>query len=703
MRRLALLCTALAAPALAGEGKWMPQQVLDLGPRWVKAQGFGVPLQKLWDAKAGTGLLANAVQLPGCSGAFVSAEGLLITNHHCVVGILQEHSTPQANLGRDGYLAATRDDEKPARAFRVQVPQAFRDVTAEVRAALPSTTDDLARFRALEAVEKRLVAACEQPPHTRCQFAAFEGGLSFTLTTFHELTDLRLVWAPPVAVGDYGGEIDNWTWPRHTGDFALLRAWEDGRPYQPKVWFPVSTQGVQPEDAVAVLGYPGRSWRSWLADEMAERQERYFPQSQALSAEWIAVLEAAGAKDPAVAITVSDELRGLLNRRKNAEGQLAGLARGHIVETQRQAENAVLAKLPASKDGLAAREAHARLLALHQERLATWDRDFLLDALAWGPRALRWPTTLVRRATEAVKPDLEREPGTMERDLPRLRERLERDQKRYAPAVDEQLLVSWVTRALALPPGQRIAAVDQTFAHAQDPAALLSRLRTLVAGSQVFDAPARLAMFDERPQALAARKDPLLELGFALDTELRALKDRRDRLSGAALVFRPTWRRAVLAAAGHPIAPDANGTLRVTFGHVRGYAPRDAVTYGPQTTLTGAVAKHTGKEPFDLPAFVRDAHASGKLGAWKDARLGDVPVDFLSDCDTTGGNSGSPTIDGQGRLVGVNFDRVWENVANDFGYVPAVARNVNADARYLWWLLSLEPRAAALRAELGAR
>jgi hypothetical protein len=149
------------------------------------------------------------------------------------------------------------------------------------------------------------------------------------------------------------------------------------------------------------------------------------------------------------------------------------------------------------------------------------------------------------------------------------------------------------------------------------------------------------------------------------------------------------------------VAPDANSSLRVTFGRVRGYVPREAVTMAPQTTLAGAVAKHTGEDPFDLPARVREAFAAKRYGRWADPELGDVPIGILADCDTTGGNSGSPTIDGAGRLVGVNFDRVWENVANDFGYNPDVARNVNADVRYLLWLLDEVEHADELLKEMG--
>ncbi|MBL8914455.1 MAG: S46 family peptidase [Archangium sp.] len=697
--RLSWLVSVVASLALAGEGKWTPQQVQQLGAAWVKQQGFTIPL----DEK----LLSNAVQLPGCSGSFVSKQGLLITNHHCIVSILQEHSTPQQNLVKDGYLARTSADEKASKSYRIQVPRRFLDVTKDVLDALPPPTpspqgasspnlDDLQRYKSVEATQKKLVADCEKKPNTRCTFAAFDGGLFFTLTEFLELTDVRLVFAPPSSVGDYGGEIDNWMWPRHSGDFALVRAYQDGKPFEPGAFFPLSTQGVKENDAVAILGYPGVSFRAQLADEMAEREARWYPNVRALTAEWQAIIEEEGKRSPDALIATADDLRSILNTKKNAEGQLAGFARGKILEKQRAAEEKVKVFAAKKVEFAPALEAHAGLTALNTERIQTWDRDFLLDWTGRGARALQWPLLVSRRSVEAQRPDVEREPGWQERDLPRLRERHERDQKRYHPAVDQRLFVSWVKRALALPKDQRIAAVDAVFGAAKDDAAIVKKCSELAAASKLFDLETRKKAFDETPAQLTARADPLLNFALALDTERRALRDRREMQSGRVLRLRPVWRRAVIAEAGKLVAPDANSTLRVTFGRVRGYSPKEAVQMAATTSLAGALAKHTGEEPFDLPKKIVDAAAGKGVVPAK------VPVDFLADCDTTGGNSGSPVIDAKGKLVGVNFDRVWENVANDFGYNPEVARNVSADVRYLLWILTTVEDAKPLVAELTA-
>lgn len=687
-----LTLSMTAALALGAEGKWTPQQVLQQGPAWVKQQGFSLPLSKLWDEKAQGGLLANAVQLPGCSGSFVSKDGLLITNHHCIVSILQEHSTPEHNLTKDGFLATTQADERQSKAYRVLVPRRFLDVTKDVLDDMPNNPDDLARYKSVEATGTKLVSNCEKQPHTRCTFAAFDGGLFFTLTEFTELTDARLVYAPPVAVGDFGGEIDNWTWPRHTGDFSLIRLYQDGKPYQPKYFFPLSKDGVKENDAVAVLGYPGATFRAQLADEMAERQSRWYPNVRALTAEWQRIMDEEGAKSPEALIACADDLRSLLNVKKNAEGQLAGLKRGNIIEKQRANEAKVKAFIAKRPELAPALDAFKGLQDLSVERAASWDRDFLLDMTSRSARGLQWPLLVSRRSWEAKLPDAEREPGYQERDLERLREKNERDQKRYSQQLDQRLFVSWVKRVLALPNGQRSITIDYFFKDLKTDAAIEKKVAVLYANSKVFDLATRKLMVEESIEQLKARKDALVDLGLGLDAERRALRDRRDAYSGRVMKLRPIWRRAVIASEGKPIAPDANSTLRVSFGRVKGYSPREAVLMTPHTTLAGVMAKDTGEEPFDVPQRIRDAYAKG--GAEK------VPVDFLADLDTTGGNSGSPVIDAKGRLVGVNFDRVWENVANDFGYNPDVARNVTADVRYLLWLLENVEGAPALAKEL---
>lgn len=703
------LTLGLAAGAFALEGKWTPQQVLQLDPQWLKQQGLELPPSRLWDPNRGTGLLAAAISTGGCSAGFISPDGLFITNHHCLFSVLQEHATPQNDIITNGFLAKTRADELRG-TLRITIPRRFTDVTKEVRAAVPANATDAERNRAIERKMNELVTACEKQPSTRCKVAAFDGGYQYTLIDALEVSDVRLVYAPARAVGEYGGETDNWMWPRHTGDFAIGRAYVDGKPYKNEFWFPIAKKGIQPNDFVMVLGYPGITYRSLTAAEMAERRDLFFTRRVDLYGEWIHILEESSKGNPAAQIAVADNLKGLDNRFKNAQGQLAGFRRGSIVERQKERDAAVrawAANQPAQKNAVAAYDELQQVL---NEELGSWEHDFLLSQLSAtsasptppGPKALFFATAVARSAIERGKPDAERDALYMERNLARGNEKLAREQKNYLEPADKRMLASVVRRALAFPPAQHIAALDALFP-SNDPAAIAKKIDDLYAATKLFDPNERAKMLAETPAQLRDRHDPLVDLGFALDDELRAYGARKDRWEGALARLRPQWRAAVLAHAGKPVAPDANGTLRVSFAHVMGYTPRDGVRYTPQTTLAGVVEKHMGEEPFNAPANVLAAAAAKNYGPWKDEQLGDVPVDFLADADTTGGNSGSPVVNGRGELVGVNFDRVWENVANDFGYNENVGRNVNVDVRYLLWILDRIENADALLKELGVR
>ena len=690
MRHALFAIALLASPVLALEGKWTPQQVLQLDAAWLKKQGLELPPSRLWDPTRGTGLLAAAINVSGCSGGFISPDGLFITNHHCLFSILQEHATTQNDIITNGYVAASVGAELKGSTVKVAVPRRFTDVTKEVLAAVPPGADDAERHRAMEKKQNEIVAACEKQPSARCTVKSFDNGLQYVLVDTLELSDIRLVYAPPRAVGEFGGEEDNWMWPRHAGDFAIGRAYANGAPFKSEHYFPISTAGIKPGDFVMVLGYPGLTYRSLTADEMAKQRDLLYAMRADVFGEWIRILEETTRGNAAATITVAAHLKSLNNVWKNANGMLAGFRRGNIVEKQRAADDAVLQWAKSRPQHRDAVTAYDELKKIMDEDRRMGMHDFLIFTTMQtfspttppGPKAIDFAVSVARSAIERQKPDAERKSLFMNRNLPRLRERLEREQKNFFEPADKAMLASVMRR-------QTIAALDGV------------NIEQLYASTKLFDVAERNKMLGETPEQLHARHDPLVELGFALDRELRDYDERQDRREGAVARLRPQWRRAVLAHAGKPVAPDANGTLRVSFAHVQGYAPRDGLRATAQTTLAGIVQKNTGAEPFNVPRMELDAAAAHRYGRWRDARLGDVPVDFLADADTTGGNSGSPVVNGRGELVGVNFDRVWENVANNFGYNPEVARNVNVDVRYLLWMLDEVQHANGVLRELG--
>jgi hypothetical protein len=300
-------------------------------------------------------------------------------------------------------------------------------------------------------------------------------------------------------------------------------------------------------------------------------------------------------------------LKSLNNVFKNAQGQIAGFDRGHIVEKQHAAEDEVVKWAQGKPQYAAALEARQGLLDLLAADRKTSERDFLLESLRSGSIVLSQSTTLVRLASERAKPDAERDPVYMERMLPRMRDRLEREQKMLYGPDEKALLAAYFRRVLALPDGQRVAAVDAMFGDGRTPQAIAAKVDELYSKTRVTDQASRLAMFKETTEQLKARQDPLLDVAFELDVALRELKDRADARQGAMSRLRPAWRSAVLAHAGKPVAPDANGTLRVSFAHIEGYRPRDGVVYQPFTTLAGVLEKNTGEEPFAAPKGILDA------------------------------------------------------------------------------------------------
>ncbi len=698
-----LAAGVLAAPLTADEGMWMPQQIPALAAE-LKAAGFELEPERLSDLLGDP--LGALVSLGGCSASFVSPEGLIVTNHHCVAGSLQFNATAEHDYVRDGFLAATRADELPAApGSRVFVTSAIRDVTAEVVGDGGAGLSDADYARQVERRQRELVDTCEKDEGVRCRVASFFEGALFLEITQTEIRDVRLVYAPPAGIGNYGGEIDNWMWPRHTGDFSFLRAWvaPDGSsadhaasnvPYRPSHWLKVATTGVQEGDLVWLAGYPGRTFRFRTAAEVAAAHEFSMPEQVRWSHEMIALLEKENQRGRSVALANYGRIRGLANTMKKFEGQLLAMRDGKVEADRVARESALTGEAAAPLDTLNAMTARRR---------STERRDFVLDWLGRSSPMLQQATSLWRLAEERPRPDLDREEGYRERDRERFEQGLVRAQRAIEPGSDRATLRFALLEATRLPADQRIEALDARLARtgkAEAEAQVEALLDELYAATQVGDLDARRAMAGESLEQLAARGDSMLELVRQLAPLAAQRRQQAKADEGATLRHRPAYLRALAANAGRELYPDANGTLRISWGRVVGYAPRDGVQYAARTTLPGVVAKATGEEPFAAPQALLAA-AAQPPAAYVDARLGTVPVDFLSTLDITGGNSGSATLNARGELVGLAFDTAWEGVVSDYLFDESVVRSIHVDAVYMRWVMDAVDRAHHLLREMG--
>jgi hypothetical protein len=696
-----LLLFSAAVTLLPDEGQWLPTQVREMD--WAALQKRGMQLTKdeFWHPEKG-GVLSATVQINGCTASFCSPDGLLVTNHHCGFGAISELSTPEDNLLRDGFAAADRAAERPAPGMVASVLKRIEDVTKVVHEAQAGAKDDLDRWAITQRTLAKLVSDGEaKEANTKCSVASFLEGKEYHLYYRTQITDVRLVYAPPRAIGEFGGEVDNWEWPRHTGDFTFFRAYvapngevrdhhADNVPYRAQHFLKVATAGVQAGDLALILGYPGRTQRYRTSRGVATQQGYVYPRRLDVLTRAIAVLEAAGKTDERLELAVADRIKSLANVQKNASGMMFGL-RNNATAANKQREEEQFRAFVGTSTNAEWKSVLDDMLALDEEEAKTIERDTLVAFTNTLGEDLPLLMVLVEACGAVRGPS-----GLAPR---RLLDVLESDQLTgHLDVVQKPLLRILLGEVASLSPAQRLAGTEFLGKDGLDDTAMAK----VWSETAMLDGKARRELFAKGKDAVAASQDPLVRVADALATERLATLQRQRLRAGKMLDLGRRWIAAQEAFRGKSFYPDANSTLRVSIAEVGGYAPREAVTYAPHTTVAGILQKETGKEPFASPKALLTAAATRNTSRWVDARLGDVPVCFLTNGDTTGGNSGSPVINGKGELIGLNFDRVFEAVAGDFGWNKDRSRNVVCDIRYVLWVVeSVCPSPSLLRELVG--
>lgn len=713
------LLFAIPIAAMAAEGMWQPHQLPELGEE-LKRLGLKIEPEALADLNA---FPMNAiVSLGGCSASFVSPRGLVVSNHHCVYGSIQYNSSPDNNLLADGFLARSLEDELPAApGTRVYVTESLTDVSEEVLSGVSDDDTGLERQQRIQANIKALVRECESTGIHRCDVPAFHHGLQYFLNKRLEIRDVRLVYAPALSIGKYGGDIDNWQWPRHTGDFGFYRAYvgRDGKPadhspdnvpYQPAGHLKINATDLQADSFVMAAGYPGSTNRYRTALEVAYQFDWFYPTAKEMRENLIRVIKEHSAPDSQARINYESTIASLANYAKNYGAMIKSYEQSDFLERRQQFELAFSRWLEAeSRRQQRYGPVMTELNELIVQEQSTRERDLILSYFNYATM----PTVaaqLYRFALERELPDAEREMGYQERDLQPFREALQRINRRYDPGVEQAILFYLLQRYQQLPPEQRVVAIDQFFGldQAGDEAAVAANLKERLASfyqqTQLDQEAVRLEWMEKTPEDFRNSDDPFIRFAVATHDARMALEREAKDLAGNMQKWRSRYMEALInfkQSQGEPVYADANGTLRVTFGQVKGNEPRDGLRNLPFTTLEGIVEKNTGEEPFNAPEkeleLIHDQH----YGPYKLAAIGSVPVNFLSTLDVTGGNSGSAILNDRAQLVGLLFDSVYEGIIGDWDFDENKNRSISVDIRYMLWVMEYVDEAKELLAELS--
>lgn len=674
-KRLSILCCLLlSVPLLADEGMWLPalisQRIQDM-----QSKGFQLDADAIYSINQAS--LKDAVVLfgRGCTGELISNEGLLLTNHHCGYGQIQQHSSVEHDYLRDGFWAMTREEELPNPGLSVSFLDRMEDVT---QAVLAGTTFDMEkdlRDSIIQANSKELIASATADGNgLRASVEALYYGNQYFLFVYREFRDVRLVGAPPSSIGKFGGDTDNWMWPRHTGDFSIFRIYADAnnnpaeyaadnRPYQPKQFFKISLKGVQEGDFTFVYGFPGSTREYIHSEEVHYISEVSNPHKIKLRTLRLDIQKRYMNADQAVRIQYSSKNAGVANAWKKWQGEMKGIRKMNTVANKKAYEKAFQKWARGTRYERILPQLDSLYRILEPYAFAT---DYYNETIR---------TVELIRFAQTAQQQLSRQPEKFQESMAAFF-------KDYYLPIDKDCFVAILK--------EYQQSVPENF----KPAYYQEQLKAYGSIEAWADDLFSRSIFTDRAQTEAIApntdfsSDPALEMGSAFQSWYNEeILPVTQRIQGQIRQLYSDYMRGQMEfESKKPFYPDANLTLRVAYGKVQGYSPADGIYFQPTSTLDGIMEKDN-PEIFDynIPQRLRDLYAARDFGRWE--VNGSVPVCFIADNHTSGGNSGSPVINAEGHLIGTNFDRVWEGTMSDIVFDPEVCRNISLDIRYVLFII----------------
>lgn len=702
---LSLILFLFVFAASADEGMWMlhllKQQKLP------EMQKLGLKLQDydIYNPN-GSSLKDAVVQFGGgCTGEVISSQGLVLTNHHCGYGQIQNHSSLEHNYLEDGFWAMSKEQELPNPGLTVTFIDKIDDVTDYVKQCLlrdkaqdvdgvfflsPSYLNALAR----EKVGEKFLT---DTPGTQVEIKAFFNGNQYFMFTKKVFSDVRLVGAPPSSIGKFGADTDNWMWPRHTGDFSIFRIYADKNgnpaayspdnvPLKPKRWLKISTKGVQENDFAMILGFPGTTNKYYTSWEVAERRDidnnvrinMRETRQKAMLEEML--------KDPAVNIQYASKYSGSTNAYKNAIGTNWAIDMRDFEKLKGVQQNRVLSwanKNNQPQYAQALREIEQIVKNRADLRYRNW---MLNEGIIRGIEFANVPLASANALIAAIdSKDKAAEENATARLAADYRKFANKD---YSAAVDKKVATAMLkeyTRLIAREKQPKYFDVLYTQFGGD-----VEKFVTYIFDNSIFGSEENLQQYvsSKNKSADALRNDPMFQFARSVLAESLSLRNALSAFDNPFAIARRTYLEGILAMDGDVADfPDANLTLRLAYGQVKGYYPRDAVYYAHQTTMDGILEKEDPDNwEFVVPEKLKELYRNKDFGQYASSD-GKMPICFAATTHTTGGNSGSPVMNGNGELIGINFDRNWEGVGGDIQYLPDYQRSIIVDIRYVLFII----------------
>ena len=701
--KLFLLLFVIQAQAQQG-GMWIPSLLKGMNETEMKNLGMKMSVKEIYDVNNSS--IKDAVPHfnGGCTSEVISPKGLILTNHHCGYSQIQSHSTVENDYLTDGFWAYKMEDELPNENLTVTFIVKIEDVTTAVLNGTASITNEVEKQKKIQQNISSLSNSLPKESWQENKIRTFYEGNQYMLFVTETFTDVRLVGAPPTSIGKFGSDTDNWVWPRHTGDFSLFRIYadknnrpakysKDNVPYTPKHFLPISLDGVAEDDFTLVFGYPGKTNEYLPAVAIEQIVNELNPAKIEIRDKALKVTDGFMRKDKAIKIQYASKYAGIANYWKKWIGETQGLKKSNAVAVKRETEKAFQQKVAkAGKE-----KEYGSLLV-----------DFEKNYAAIAPYALakEYYSETVQRNTELLTTSLKL--SQLEQVYNARGEQAFNDRKtnlinsladfykNFNASVDEKVFEQLI-ELYANQPSKQFLPKGLTNINAKNLAAEIY-VKTKLTD---YNSLKKLLSGDVKTVLANLNADPAFILVKELsDKYNKEIAPKYDEINLEITALQRTYMKAQLELnTDSRIFPDANSTLRVTYGKVKGYEPKDATYYEPVTYLEGVMEKYVpGDYEFDVPAKLIDLYNAKDYGPYSDN--GKMPVNFIGTNHTTGGNSGSPAIDAHGNLIGLNFDRVWEGTMSDIYYDPSICRNIMVDIRYVLFIMDKYAGAKNLISEL---